>query len=41
MLDALTDAGFDILLAGKAYLTALDPDTGERWRLKGEIVYEN
>ena len=26
---------------GKAYLTAQDPDTGERWRLKGEIFHED
>lgn len=41
MVDALTDAGFDIPRAGKAYLTVLDPDTGERWRLKGEIFHED
>ena len=41
MLVALTDAGFDIPRAGKAYLTAQDPDTGERWRLKGEIFHED
>jgi len=41
MLDALVDAGFDIPRAGKAYLTAQDPDTGERWRLKVEIFHEN
>ena len=41
MVDALTDSGFDIPRAGKAYLTALDPDTGERWRLKGEIFHED
>jgi len=41
MMDALTDAGFDLPRAGKAYLTALDPDTGERWRLKGEIFHED
>ena len=41
MLDALTDAGFDIPRAGKAHLTAQDPDTGERWRLKGEIFHED
>lgn len=41
MLDALTDAGFDIPRVGKAYLTAQDPDTGERWRLKGEIFHED
>ena len=41
MLDALTDAGFDIPRVGKAYLTAQDLDTGERWRLKGEIFHEN
>ncbi|MCK0149164.1 relaxase/mobilization nuclease domain-containing protein [Marivita sp. S6314] len=41
MFDALTNAGFDIPRAGKAYLTAQDPDTGERWRLKGEIFHED
>ena len=41
MLDALTDAGFEIPRAGKSYLTAQDPDTGERWRLKGEIFHED
>ncbi|PWE28387.1 mobilization relaxase, partial [Maritimibacter sp. 55A14] len=41
MLDALADAGFDLPRIGKAYLTALDPETGERWRLKGEIFHEN
>jgi len=41
MVDALTDAGFDLPRAGKAYLTAQDPDTGERWRLKGEIFHED
>ena len=41
MLDALVDAGFDIPRTGKAYLTAQDPDTGERWRLKGEIFHED
>lgn len=41
MVDALADAGFDLPRVGKAYLTAQDPDTGERWRLKGEIFHEN
>ena len=41
MLDALADAGFDLPRAGKAYLTAQDPETGERWRLKGEIFHED
>ncbi len=40
MIEALAEAGFDIPRAGKAYLTAQDPDTGERWRLKGEIFHE-
>ena len=31
---ALTDADFDLPRTGKAYITARDPDTGERWRLK-------
>ncbi len=41
MIDALADAGFDLPRVGKAYLTAQDPDTGERWRLKGEIFHED
>ncbi|MEL6693349.1 MAG: relaxase/mobilization nuclease domain-containing protein, partial [Pseudomonadota bacterium] len=41
MVDGLADAGFDLPRVGKAYLTAQDPDTGERWRLKGEIFHEN
>ena len=41
MVEALTDAGFDLPRAGKAYITARDPDTGERWRLKGEIFHED
>ena len=41
MIDTLSDAGFDLRRAGKTYLTAQDPDTGERWRLKGEIFHED
>ncbi len=41
MIEALTDAGFDLPRTGKAYITARDPDTGERWRLKGEIFHED
>ncbi|WP_040104253.1 relaxase/mobilization nuclease domain-containing protein [Phaeobacter gallaeciensis] len=41
MIDALTDVGFDIPRASKNYITAKDPDTGERWRLKGEIFHDD
>ncbi|WP_417794657.1 relaxase/mobilization nuclease domain-containing protein [Terasakiella pusilla] len=41
MIDALTDAGFEIPRASKNYITAEDPDTGERWRLKGEIFHDD
>ncbi|WP_173488232.1 MULTISPECIES: relaxase/mobilization nuclease domain-containing protein [unclassified Aliiroseovarius] len=41
MIDALTEAGFDIPRANKNYITAKDPDTGERWRLKGEIFHDD
>ncbi len=41
MIDALTDAGFEIPRASKDYITAKDPDTGERWRLKGEIFHDD
>lgn len=41
MVDALVDAGFEIPRASKNYITAQDPDTGERWRLKGEIFHDD
>ncbi|MEV8467999.1 relaxase/mobilization nuclease domain-containing protein [Fluviibacterium sp. DFM31] len=41
MIDALTDVGFEIPRASKDYITAKDPDTGERWRLKGEIFHDD
>ncbi|WP_051371843.1 relaxase/mobilization nuclease domain-containing protein [Leisingera aquimarina] len=41
MVDALTEAGFEIPRASKNYITAKDPDTGERWRLKGEIFHDD
>ena len=34
---ALQDAGLEVPRQGKDYLTALDPETGDRWRLKGEL----
>lgn len=40
MIEALTDAGFEIPRAGKNYLTTKDPETGERWRLKGEVFHD-
>lgn len=41
MIDALSEAGFEISRASKNYITAKDPDTGERWRLKGEIFHDD
>lgn len=41
MIDVLVDAGFEIPRASKDYITTKDPDTGERWRLRGEIFNEN
>ena len=40
MISQLTDAGFNIPRAGKNYITVEDPDSGTRWRLKGEIFNE-
>ncbi|WP_141399466.1 mobilization relaxase [Rhodobacter maris] len=37
MLAALTGTGFAVPGAGKDYLTVLDPESGERWRLKGDV----
>lgn len=39
MLEALESAGFNLPRQGKAYLTVEDPDSGTRWRLKGEMFH--
>lgn len=41
LIEALKEAGFEVPRAGKNYLTVKDPDTGERWRLKGEFFHED
>ncbi|WP_406870956.1 relaxase/mobilization nuclease domain-containing protein [Thioclava sp. 'Guangxiensis'] len=41
MVAALTDAGFEVPRAGKNYLTVKDPETEERFRLKGAIFHED
>ncbi len=41
MVEALTEAGFQIPRAGKDYITALDPESGERTRLRGSIFRED
>ncbi|TBG69240.1 hypothetical protein ELG74_15860 [Rhizobium leguminosarum] len=41
MTEALTAAGFDLPRAGKNYITVRDPETDERWRLKGDLFREN
>lgn len=41
LTEALKEAGFEVPRAGKNYLTVKDPDTGERWRLKGEFFHED
>ena len=37
VVSALREAGLEVPHQGKHYLTALDPETGNRWRLKGEM----
>ena len=41
MVRSLTEAGFEVPRAGKDYITALDPETGERFRLRGDIFHED
>lgn len=41
LIEALKEAGFEVPRAGKNYLTVKDPDTNERWRLKGEFFHED
>ena len=38
---ALREAGLEVPRQGKDYLTALDPETGDRWRLKGGLYGED
>lgn len=40
MVAALRGAGFELPRAGKEYLTVLDPETQDRFRLKGHIFHE-
>ncbi|KAB2737770.1 relaxase/mobilization nuclease domain-containing protein [Brucella anthropi] len=41
MTEALTAAGFDLPRAGKNYITVRDPETDERWRIKGDLFRED
>ncbi|WP_371835026.1 relaxase/mobilization nuclease domain-containing protein [Ochrobactrum sp. C6C9] len=41
MTAALQAAGFEIPRTGKNYLTVHDPESDERWRLKGELFRED
>ncbi|MCI0999827.1 relaxase/mobilization nuclease domain-containing protein [Ochrobactrum sp. C6C9] len=41
MIDHLKREGFEVTRQGKTYITALEPSTGERFRLKGDIFHEN
>jgi hypothetical protein len=41
MVETLRDAGFDVSRTGKNYLTVRDPETDERFRLKGDIFRED
>ncbi|WP_423924661.1 relaxase/mobilization nuclease domain-containing protein [Candidatus Palauibacter sp.] len=41
VVGALREAGLEVPRQGKDYITALDPETGDRWRLKGELYGEN
>ncbi|MQB38830.1 hypothetical protein DXT97_18790 [Agrobacterium tumefaciens] len=41
MTEALTAAGFDLPRTGKNYITVRDPETDERWRLKGDLFRED
>ena len=41
VVSALEEVGLEVPRQGKDYLTARDPDTGKRWRLKGELYEHN
>ena len=37
VVEALKEVGLDVPRAGEHYITAADPETGRRWRLRGSI----
>ena len=41
LVTALHEAGFETPRLGKNYVTAMNPETGERWRLKGRIYEQD
>ena len=41
LVTALHEAGFETPRLGKKYVTAMNPETGERWRLKGRIYEQD
>ena len=41
MVSALEDVGLQVPRQGKNYITARDPDSGKRWRLKGELYEQD
>lgn len=40
MTSLLREVGYELPRLGRDYLTVKDPETGERWRLKGEIFHD-
>lgn len=40
MAEVLREVGYELPRLGQDYLTVKDPETGERWRLKGDIFRE-
>lgn len=41
IITAFSDAGFELPRVGKNYITVKDPESSERWRLRGEIFNED
>ena len=41
VVSALEDVGLEVPRQGKDYITARDPDSGKRWRLKGELYEQD
>ena len=41
VVSALEDVGLEVPRRGKNYITARDPDSGKRWRLKGELYEQD
>ncbi|WP_407093311.1 hypothetical protein, partial [Escherichia coli] len=37
LVEQVSELGFEVARQGKNYITVLEPESGKRWRLKGQL----